>query len=94
MCGRIMENNEKICQSCCMPLSNPDIVGTELTEKKVKTIASTAIKEGEFTQPKTTLNMMIDISSKIWAEKDPNVTVEQAKAQLKKKLPLLKRWCK
>jgi hypothetical protein len=37
---------------------------------------------------------MIDISAKVWAEKDPTITVEQAKAQLKKKLPYLKRWRK
>jgi len=48
-------------------------------------------KDGTFTQPSTTLEIMIDISAKVWAEKDPNVTVEQAKPQLKKKLPLLKR---
>ena len=94
MCGRIMENNEKICQSCCMPLNNPDIVGTEANGEKNQDYCIYCYNEGEFTQPKTTLNMMIDISSKIWAEKDPNVTVEQAKAQLEKKLPLLKRWCK
>jgi len=38
--------------------------------------------------------MMLNISAKIWAEKDPNITVEEAKKQLQKKMPTLKRWCK
>jgi hypothetical protein len=36
---------------------------------------------------------MLDISAKVWADKDPNVTLEEAKVQLRKKMPTLKRWC-
>jgi hypothetical protein len=77
-----------------MPINNPDVVDNEANGEKSQDYCICCYKQGEFTQPNTTLNMMIDISSKIWAEKDPNVTVEQAKAQLEKKFPLLTRWCK
>ena len=89
-----MKTDEQICQSCCMPLNQHELVGTETDGEKSHDYCIYCYKDGEFTQPDTTMDIMIDISAKIWAEKDPNVTVEQAKAQLAKKLPLLKRWCK
>jgi hypothetical protein len=89
----IMKNDEQVCQSCCMPLSEAER-GTEADGEKSKDYCIYCYKEGEFTKPESTLEMMIDISANIWSEKDPNVTVEQAKAQLAKKLPLLKRLCK
>lgn len=87
-----MKNSNRICQSCCMPLNEPSR-GTEADGEKSQDYCNYCYKNGEFTQPDSTLEMMINISAKIWAEKDPNVTVEEAKTQLKKKLPTLKRWC-
>ena len=49
---------------------------------------------GQFTQPDASLEEMIEVSAKAWAEQDPNVTVEQAKAQLASVLPSLERWSK
>lgn len=88
-----MNSDEQVCQSCCMPLSIADF-GTETDGEKSKDYCMYCYKDGKFTKPGTTLEMMIDISANIWSEKDPNVTVEQAKEQLAKKIPLLKRWCK
>jgi len=87
-----MKTDEHNCQSCCMPLNQPEFVGTEANGEKSKDYCMHCYKEGKFTQPNTTLEIMINRSAEIWAEKDPNVTLEQAKAQLIKKLPLLKRW--
>lgn len=89
-----MNNDEKICQSCCMPLNEDELCGTEVDGEKSRDYCIYCYKDGEFTRPDSTLDMMIDISAEVWADKDVNVTVEQAKTQLKKKMPLLKRWCK
>ena len=89
-----MSNESNICQSCCMPINEPEVFGTEEDGTKCQDYCIYCYKDGEFTQPDSTLETMLDISAKIWAEKDPNVTVEQAKKQLKKKMPTLKRWCK
>ena len=87
-------SEENVCQSCCKPLDQAELVGTEANEEKSQDYCIYCYKEGKFTQPDATLDVMINISAEVWADKDPNVTVEQAKAQLRKKLPLLKRWCR
>jgi len=89
-----MRDKEQICQSCCMPLNQPELCGTEADGKKSQDYCIYCYKDGAFCQPDATLETMLDISAKVWAEKDPTITVEQAKAQLKRKFPHLKRWCK
>ena len=37
---------------------------------------------------------MIEISAKGWADQDPNVSFEEAKAQMSQILPQLERWRK
>ena len=87
-----MKNDEKICQSCCLPLTKGDICGTETNGEKSEDYCCYCYKDGVFTSPDATLETILDISAKIWAEKDPNITLEGAKIQLKKKMPTLKRW--
>ena len=89
-----MKDDFKICQSCCMPLNEAEAVGTEADGTKCQDYCVYCYKDGEFTQPDSTLEMMLNISAKIWAEKDPNITVKEAKKQLQKKMPTLKRRCK
>lgn len=86
-----MKNFERICQSCCLPLSD-DLVGTEANGEKSKDYCCYCYKDGVFTRPDATLDTLLEISAKVWAEKDPNVTIEDAKVQLKRKMPTLKRW--
>ena len=81
-----------ICQSCCLPLNEEEIVGTEINGEKNQDYCCYCYKGGHFTQPDATLDTILDISAKVWAEKDPNVTIEEAKVQLKKKMPTLRRW--
>jgi hypothetical protein len=76
-----------------MPLNEP-FVGTEANGENNQNYCIHCYEKGKFTRPDSTLEMMINKSAEIWAEKDPNVTVEEAKTQLKNKLPTLKRWCK
>ncbi len=89
-----MKDEGPICQSCCMPLDNPEDCGTEANGTRSKHYCVRCYKDGKFTQPDATLEMMLDISAKVWAEKVPNMTIKQAKAQLEKKFPYLKRWCR
>ena len=89
-----MENKESVCQSCCLPLDKPELCGTEADGTRSKHYCVRCYKDGTFTQPDATLEVILDISAKVWAEKDPTITVKQAKVQLKKKFPYLKRWCK
>ena len=89
-----MLDKEQICQSCCMPMNQSEVCGTEADGTRSKHYCIRCYTNGEFTQPDATLEVLLDISAKIWAEKDPNITVEQAKAQLTKKFPYLKRWCR
>ena len=87
-------SEENVCQSCCVVLDQDELAGTEANGEKSQDYCIYCYKEGKFTQPDATLDVMINISAEVWADKDPNVTIEQAKAQLRKKLPFLKRWCR
>jgi hypothetical protein len=89
-----MSDKEPVCQSCCLPLDNPEVCGTEADGTRSKHYCVRCYKEGAFTQPDATLETILSISAKVWAEKVPNMTVEQAKAKLKSKFPYLKRWCR
>ena len=89
-----MKDKKQICQSCCMPMNSPELIGTEADGTRSKHYCVRCYKDGAFTQPDATLEVMLDISAKVWADKDPTITVEQAKAQLKEKFPYLKRWCR
>lgn len=86
-----MKKEDRVCQSCCMPLNN-EVAGTEANGEKSQEYCCHCYKNGVFTRPDTTLEKLLDVSAKIWAEKDPNVTVKEARTQLEKKMPTLKRW--
>lgn len=87
-----MKSDDKVCQSCCMPLTETAVCGTEANGEKSEDYCCYCYKDGAYTQPDATLETILDISAKVWAEKDPNITLDEAKAQLKKKMPTLKRW--
>jgi hypothetical protein len=87
-----MKNDDKICQSCCLPLDKEEMLGTKANGEKCEDYCCYCYKNGVFTRPDTTLETMLEISAKVWADKDPNITIEEAKVQLKKKMPTLKRW--
>jgi hypothetical protein len=88
----VMKSDDRICQSCCLPLNEGKLVGTEANGEKSQNYCCHCYKEGNFTQPDATLETILNISARIWADKDPNVTLEEAKVQLKAKMPTLKRW--
>jgi hypothetical protein len=77
-----------------MPIGEPDLQGTEADGSKSQKYCVYCYKDGEFTQPDATLEGMIEISARGWADQDPSVTYEQAKSQLEKVVPYLERWRK
>ena len=89
-----MEPQGPFCQSCAMPMSKPEDFGTNADGSKNEEYCSYCFKDGSFTNPDISMEEMIEISAKGWAESDPNMTYEQAKAQLLQFFPMLKRWQK
>jgi hypothetical protein len=90
----IMQPDFKFCQSCGMPLNQPEMFGTESDGSKTEKYCAYCYKDGKFTTPEATLEQMIEISAKGWSDNDPNITYEQAKAEMSLMLPRLERWRK
>ena len=89
-----MQPEGSFCQSCAMPLTQPEHFGTESDGTESEKYCVYCYKDGVFTQPNATLEQMIALSAKGWSDQDSNVTFEQAKAQMAAVLPHLERWCK
>ena len=89
-----MQPEGTFCQSCGMPLNVLEDYGTEAGGSQSKKYCTYCYQKGEFTGPETTLDEMIETSSKGWSEQDPNITLKQARTQMKQLLPHLERWRK
>lgn len=82
---------EKICQSCSMPMGSPDLMGTEKDGSLSDDYCKYCYRLGEFTSPGITLDEMREKMSKMMdQEKLPADILEAAISRL----PHLKRWCK
>jgi hypothetical protein len=89
----LLENPEgTFCQSCGMPLNKPEDHGTEANGSQSKKYCAYCYQTGEFREPEMTLDEMIEISAKGWSDQDPDVSLEQARTQMKQILPHLERW--
>ncbi len=82
-----MEN--KICQSCGMPLTENDQFGTNKDGSRNDDYCIYCYKDGEFID-KVTMEEYIEICSKYGKEAD--MTEEEMKAHCQKLFPTLKRW--
>lgn len=80
------------CQSCAMPLKTDEDFGTEADGGKSEKFCRFCYVEGTYTTPEMTMEEMIEISAKGWADSDPNVSYEQAFAEMEKIAPYLERW--
>ncbi|MGD9131006.1 MAG: zinc ribbon domain-containing protein [Candidatus Bathyarchaeota archaeon] len=89
-----MQPQGPFCQSCSMPLSQPELFGTEKDGSKNQKYCIYCYKDGEFTLPEATMEEMIEISAKGWSEQAPDMSYEQAKAFLQQCIPNLERWRK
>lgn len=85
------------CQSCGMPLEQPENFGTNKDGSRNEEYCVYCFKNGEFTSD-VTMDRMIELNLRYLDEfnKDSDVkfTVEQARASMKEFFPTLKRWKK
>lgn len=78
------------CQSCSMPMAEPDSFGTEADGSKATEYCSYCYLDGAFTSD-ISIEEMIDISAAGMSEAT-GTPLPEAQAMLKQILPSLKRW--
>lgn len=83
-----MEN--KICQSCSMPLENEEVIGINQDGSKNNDYCIYCFKDGKFTDDIKTLEEYTEYSLQ-FAEQ-AGMTEEQMREHCKNVLPTLKRW--
>lgn len=85
---------QKFCQSCGMPLTE-EIMGTNADGSRNEDYCVYCYKDGAFTQD-CTMEQMIDFCAQFTDQMNKqagwNLTPEQAKEQMRKYFPQLKRW--
>ena len=86
---------QKLCQSCGMPLSEPNLMGTNENQTLNEEYCIFCYKGGAFTQDVTMDEMILHCAQfvdEINKERKQNLTKEEAIAQMKMFFPQLKRW--
>lgn len=83
----------KFCQSCAMPLTKPEDHGTEADGKHSEDYCQYCYQKGAFTSSMT-MEEMIDFCVPHMVAGHPEMTPEQAKAQMEQVFPMLLRWKK
>lgn len=85
----------KICQSCAMPLINPNEIGTEKDGSPSSDYCCYCYKDGAFTADMT-MGQMIDNCAEYLIEDNKNAekkpTLDEIKALMRESFPKLKRW--
>lgn len=83
--------NKRVCQSCSMPLNNPELLGTEKDGSKKKYYCKYCYENGRFTRPGLTLEeMKTRVKEKMEEMKMDADTISMTVDTL----PNLKRWRK
>ena len=82
-----MEN--KICQSCCMPIISNEQLGTNKDKSRNEDYCIYCYKDGEFID-KVTMEEYIEMCSQFGSQ--AGMTNEEMKKHCKKLFPTLKRW--
>jgi len=86
--------DEKICQSCGLPMSEKDdSVGTNFDGTISSEYCSYCYKLGEFTM-QIDLEEMIDLCAPVIANEDTGLSEEEAREFMENYLPTLRRWKK
>jgi hypothetical protein len=80
------------CQSCSMPLGKPEDFGTDVTGYRVNDYCQFCYTNGAFTQPRITMQEMIDKCVAVMAQQGI-MPAEKASALMTEVMPKLKRWC-
>lgn len=81
------------CQSCGMPMGNIDCFGTNADKKKSNDYCCHCFQNGDFVDPRMTMEEMIDLSASIMSEKTkmPEIKTKEICWSF---IPKLKRWSK
>lgn len=90
---RMEQPKGPFCQSCGMPMASPDCFGTNADKAKNDDYCCHCFLNGEFVDPRMTMEEMIDLSASIMAEKT-KMPEAKAKEICKSFIPTLKRWNK
>ena len=91
-----MKQDILICQSCSMPMTDIKLRGTEKDGSVNNEYCVHCFKNGAFTNPKATLEEIIELYAPKWGTwmGKPTLTIDQAKIEIREKLSPLKRWAK
>lgn len=87
------KENLKLCQSCGMPMTPEFDYGTEADGSKSADYCAYCYQNGAFCGDMT-MEEMIDFCADPMAKNIPGMTREQAKAEMHRFFPHLKRWKK
>ena len=83
--------NQKICQSCAMPLTDNELLGTNADGTKNEDYCIYCFKDGKFTS-NMSMNEMMDFCIKKMVEIQPDMDKNQVSLMMKEVFPKLKRW--
>ncbi len=83
----------KFCQSCGMPLTSPEDHGTEADGSASQDYCQYCYQKGAFTSSMT-MEEMIYFCVPHMTAPHPEMTAQQAKAQMEQFFPMLLRWKK
>lgn len=83
--------NQKICQSCAMPLYSEDVYGTNADGSKNEDYCKYCYENGEFTSDVSMDEMMNFCIGKM-LECHPDMDKDEATMMMKEVFPKLKRW--
>lgn len=85
--------NQRFCQSCGMPLTDPGLLGSEADGSPSPHYCTYCYKDGAFVG-EMTMEQMIDFCVPMMVQGNPHLTEEQAKEQMRQFFPQLLRWKK
>jgi putative hemolysin len=80
-----------ICQSCAMPMADPDLQGTNADGSKNSEYCTYCYKEGKFTAD-ITMEAMIDFCVPLTSNNNPWPDATTARQAMRELFPKLKRW--
>lgn len=84
--------NQQVCQSCAMPLTIQDQLGTNKDGSKNPEYCVYCFEQGEFKQPDLTMEQMVEVCVPFL--KLQGMEEEKARSLMLASLPSLKRWKK
>jgi hypothetical protein len=85
------EQNASICQSCAMPITDPDLQGSNADGSKSSEYCIYCYKEGKFTAD-LTMEGMIEFCVPLTSNNNPWPDAASARKAMQEIFPKLKRW--